>query len=480
MIRHGAIAPWVYLLSVLQVPAIAPGLEIRNSPSQKKYVCPPCPVDCHDAAFDKPGRCPRCNMTLVERSSLRHVAILLWDGVELLDFAGPAEVFAAARVAGQPVFNVFTVGVDQNPIVSQGFLRVTPNFTISDCPAPDVLVIPGGDSGVVTRNSELMDWIEKASNNTEMMLSVCTGAFVLAKAGLLDEIEATTWHGAVDALRREAPRTKVWDARRYVDSGDIITSAGVSAGIDGALHALARLTGPDVAAKTARYMEYEYWPDVSGKSEAARLRERIATNPDAVLSMIESQLRAGILRGGVVLSDPALFALHENPKFRELIRLFSHEAEATMITPDEPGERLVVRGSVRDTGGKAVHRALIYAFHTDLQGNYSSSGGDVGSMGDSLNPRLFAYLRTGEDGWYLLRTIRPGHYPGEGPPAHIHLEVTADGYRKLVTEMMFEGDNRLTWENRPIFEREGFVIAPLERSEDGEYRGTCDLVLRKE
>lgn len=460
-------------------PAIGHAADADDSTPKARYVCPPCPVNCHDKTFDRPGRCPVCNMTLVEQVAQRNVAILIWDGVELLDFAGPGEVFAAARVGDHAPFKVFTVGLTREAVTSQGFLKITPNFSIEDCPAPDVLIIPGGNSGAVTRNAALVAWVEKVANNTEMILSVCTGAFVLAKAGLLDDLEATTWHGAVDALRREATRTRVHAGRRYVDNGDIITSAGVSAGIDGALHALARLTGPDVAARAARYMEYDAWADADGRSESLRLRARIDDDPESVLAMLEASLRAGILRGGTLLSDPAYFPLHENPQFRDLIRRYSHSSEIVMVTDDEPGERLLVTGTVRDDQGQPVPRAIIYAFHTDLNGNYSSSGGNVGSMGDSLNPRLFGYVRSGEDGRFTIRTIRPGQYPGNGPPAHIHLEVTSAEHEKLVTELMFEGDSRMNAENRPHFERAGFVISGVEESGEGEFRTRCDLVLRK-
>lgn len=416
-------------------------------------------------------------MTLVEQGSLRNVAIVVWDGVELLDFAGPGEVFAAAQVGDSPAFRVFTVGLTAEPIISQGFLKISPNYTIENCPQPSVLIIPGGGTSPLTDNDAFMRWVKKTSNNTEMILTVCTGAFVLAETGLLDNIEATTWHGAIDSLRRAAPGAKVHADRRFVDNGDIITSAGVSAGIDGALFALSRLAGPDIAAKTARYMEYDYWPDAEGRTNSANLHRRIEENPKAVIAMLETMLEAGILRGPALLHDPGYFPLHENRAFRELMQRFCHASEITMVTPDEPGESLVVSGRVTDENGNPVHRALIYAFHTDHLGNYSSSGGNVGSMGDSLNPRIFGFIRTGEDGRYRFRSIHPGQYPDNGPPAHIHFEVTADGHEKLITEMMFEGDSRMNRENRRSFERAGFIIG-VPKKKDGITTCECNFVLR--
>lgn len=458
------------LVTLVQIPAIAA--------DSKRFVCPPCSSNCHDVIYDKAGQCPKCHMTLMEQSQLRNVAIVVWDGVELLDFAGPGEVFADARIGDKPVFNVFTVGLTSDPVISQGFLKMSPTYSISNCPQPDVLIIPGGGTQPLTGNSEFMAWVKKASNNTEMIITVCTGAFVAAKAGLLDDLEATTWHGAVDALRREAKDTKVHADRRFVDNGDIITTAGVSAGIDGALQALAHLAGPDIAAKTARYMEYDYWPDLEGRTASLRLQSQIKKNPDSVLAQLESLFRAGVLDASLTIGDPAYFPLHENPRFRDLMRRFCNRADIDLVMPDEPGIRLTVSGKVADANGKPVERAQIYAFHTDLQGNYSSSGGNVGSMGDSLNPRIFGYMRTSADGSYHFRTIHPGQYPGDGPPAHIHFQVVADGFEKLVTELMFEGDSRLNSQNRASFERANFTICKPDRTPNGDESCKCDFVLR--
>lgn len=186
----------------------------------------------------------------------RNVAIVLWHDAELLDFAGPGEVFAAA--GDFRAFTVYTVAETRDPVLSQGFLTVVPQYTIDDCPAPDIVVLPGGGTEQAARSPRMMAWIERVSGSAEITLSVCTGAMLLARAGLLDGLAATTWHGAIERLRRAAPRTRVHDDRRFVDNGRIVTSAGVSAGIDAALHLVARLHGHAVARETARYMEYEW------------------------------------------------------------------------------------------------------------------------------------------------------------------------------------------------------------------------------
>jgi transcriptional regulator GlxA family with amidase domain len=190
---------------------------------------------------------------------MRRVAICVWNEAELLDFSGPGEVFAAAD--GGAAFEVYTVGESDAPIVSQGFLRVTPQYSIANCPRPDVIVLPGGGIHHLSVNASMVSWLITAAASAEVVLSVCTGAFLLAAAGLLDGLEATTWYGAIDRLRAAAPRTRVYADRRFVDNGRYVTSAGVSAGIDAALHVVARLLGTEKARETARYMEYDWDPD---------------------------------------------------------------------------------------------------------------------------------------------------------------------------------------------------------------------------
>ncbi|HUJ25734.1 MAG TPA: DJ-1/PfpI family protein [Myxococcales bacterium] len=195
----------------------------------------------------------------------RNVAIVIYPGVELLDFAGPAEVFAVASkqasAAGQDAFHVYTVAKTREPIVSQGFLKVTPDYSIEDAPKPDLVLFPGGNATSVTDDAAFMEWARKVSGASEIAMSVCTGAFVLGKAGLLDGKTATTWFGATDRLRKTFPAASIQDGRRFVDQGHVVTTAGVSAGIDGALHVVARLLGRAVADGTARYMEYHWSPE---------------------------------------------------------------------------------------------------------------------------------------------------------------------------------------------------------------------------
>ena len=199
-----------------------------------------------------------------DEGSTRTVAIVHYDGVELLDFAGPGEVFAVAGELGAhrgiPAFEVHTVAMSTDPVISQGFLRVTPGHAFDSAPKPDIVVIPGGSSSRLSASPEFRTWLDRVAR-TSTILTVCTGAFPLAETDLLDGLEVTTWYGALDRLERAAPEAHVQPGRRFVDNGRIITTAGVSAGIDGSLHLVARLLGRAVADRTAEYMEYAWTPE---------------------------------------------------------------------------------------------------------------------------------------------------------------------------------------------------------------------------
>ncbi len=200
---------------------------------------------------------------------MKSVAIILFDHVEVLDFAGPFEVFSITgkRQAGEP-YEVFTVA--ENPQVNaRNNLTITPTYTFNNCPMPDIFLIPGGGgyypdgtpfgSRKEMDNPVMLNWINNHFEKAELVLSVCTGALIMANANLLENLEATTHFMAVDALKKIAPSTKVSPEKRWVDNGKIILSAGVSAGIDMAFYVVERLQGKEVANEAARYMQYDYW-----------------------------------------------------------------------------------------------------------------------------------------------------------------------------------------------------------------------------
>src|ERR1041385_6098060 len=192
----------------------------------------------------------------------RNVAILIFDDVEVLDFCGPFEVFSVTgRAKSQSPFQVFTVAEKSGPVLARNQLSVNPRYTFADYPSPDILLVPGGwGTRQQMNNSAVIDWIKAAAARAELVLSVCTGALLLAKAGLLEGLTATTHYAALELLRQTAPNTTVISDERFVDNGKIILSAGIAAGIDMSLHVVARLLGKEEALETARYMEYD-WQD---------------------------------------------------------------------------------------------------------------------------------------------------------------------------------------------------------------------------
>lgn len=193
----------------------------------------------------------------------RTVAILIFDDVELLDFAGPFEVFSSVRnLTGEHerLMDVFVVAESPGLVRCRNGLVVQPERTIDDCPPVDVLVIPGG-AGVraALGRNHLVEWVRTRAQDAELTVSVCTGSFLLAQAGLLSGRPATTHWERINEMRERFPDVEVVEDERWVDTGEIITAAGVSAGIDVALHVVRRLYGADVARATALGIEYDYW-----------------------------------------------------------------------------------------------------------------------------------------------------------------------------------------------------------------------------
>ena len=160
-----------------------------------------------------------------------------------------------------PPSAVYTIAAQAGPVIARNGLSVNPDYCLKDCPPPDLLVIPGGQgTRPLLQDDLLLGWIREQHLHTELTLSVCTGSLLLAQAGLLQGLGATTHWGSLELLGTLAPQTQVRRDTRYVDNGHIITSAGVSAGIDMSLHVVERLLGAEYAATTARHMEYDYWP----------------------------------------------------------------------------------------------------------------------------------------------------------------------------------------------------------------------------
>lgn len=188
------------------------------------------------------------------------VGILLFDDVEVLDFAGPFEVFSVTEIEnGQQPFVVKTVSEKGNIVIASNGLKVQPDYSFENIPRFDILIIPGG-LGAREReihNDNVIQWITNQMKTVQLMTSVCTGALLLAKAGLLKGRMATTHWASLERLNNEFPQVEVQREVKFVDEGDIITSAGISAGINMSFHIVKRLLGSEVARNTAKIMEYD-------------------------------------------------------------------------------------------------------------------------------------------------------------------------------------------------------------------------------
>lgn len=196
----------------------------------------------------------------------RHRAgILIFPDVEVLDFCGPYEVLSAARLnedrrRQEPSpFEVLLIAEQTGPVTATGGLRVIPDHTFDTCPTLDLLVVPGGwGTRKELANRQLLAWITERAKQVNTLASVCTGAMLLGQAGLLDSRRATTHWQSLAWMQQAFPSVTVEEAQHVVEDGHILTSAGISAGIDLALKVVMRYCGEEVARATARHMEYPF------------------------------------------------------------------------------------------------------------------------------------------------------------------------------------------------------------------------------
>lgn len=269
------------LLLSLTVLVVSPAAAAGTTTAEKQHwVCPPCNIPCDTLVFDAPGTCPTCGMALVEQAAAaaaaaqappqKKIAILVFNGVEIIDSMGPYEVFGAAGC------DVYTVAATKDPVTTAMGARLVPKFAFADAPQPDVLVVPGGGVKAASQDPATLKWVTEMTAKDEHTMSVCNGAFILAQTGLLDGLTATTTAGNIDRLRATYPKIKVVEDQRYVDNGKLITTAGLSAGIDGALHVVELLLGTGTAEQVALSEEYDW----RGRSTYARaaLADRNAPN----------------------------------------------------------------------------------------------------------------------------------------------------------------------------------------------------------
>ena len=204
----------------------------------------------------------------------KRVGIVLFENVEVLDFCGPFEVFSATRLnegkrREEPSpFEVLLVAEHPEPVVATGNMKVIPHHTFEDCPCLDILVVPGGwGTRKEMNNRAMLDWLRTRAAEVDTLTSVCTGSMLLGFAGLLDGLHATTHWRSLDWMRDSFPAVTVERGQHVVEDGRVLTSAGISAGIDMALRVVARTFGEEIARATSRHMEYPY-----PESNARRIR----------------------------------------------------------------------------------------------------------------------------------------------------------------------------------------------------------------
>lgn len=189
-----------------------------------------------------------------------NIGIYIYNKAEVLDFSGPFEVFSTASrlFEGSNPYNVFLIGETEKNVAARGGYYVVPHFGFDNHPAIDVLIVVGGDHTDEMNKPQVIEWIGQQAELASTVASVCTGAFLLAQAGVLTAQKVTTHWEDIDDLKRSFPRLDVVEGVRWVEAGKYLTSAGISAGIDMSLHLVERLCDKALAQRTARQMDYDW------------------------------------------------------------------------------------------------------------------------------------------------------------------------------------------------------------------------------
>ena len=218
------------------------------------------------------------NINSLKPASPIPVAFVISEGAVVIDFCGPWEVFRDVMLpSGDHPFRLYTVSDKIAPITAGGGLKIVPDYAFANAPAPKVIVIPAQSEP----SNAMLDWIRQLTKKTDVTMSVCTGAFVLAKTGLLDGKSATTFHGAFGPFAMKFPKIDLKRGARFVENGNLATAGGLSSGIDLALHVVERYYGREVAAKTAYNMEYQGqgWMDANSNQTYAVVPVSTAEHP---------------------------------------------------------------------------------------------------------------------------------------------------------------------------------------------------------
>jgi putative intracellular protease/amidase len=295
------------------------------------------------------------------------VVILLYDGVEIIDYSGPWEVF------GESGFTVHTVAKTAGPVTTVFGQRVIPEYTLENSPVPDILLIPGGDvSAELLADLKLTEWISRTAKDARYVMSVCTGAFLASRAGLLDGLSATTFHSAIDRFARFAPGTNVVHDKRFVDNGKIITTAGLSSGIDGAFHLVSMILGKGRAQQVALRLEYQWDPD--SRYARANLADRYLPEFKGFNSAVVAtegdtehwELRAIISGPGSPAEITALTA-------SELASGTPHAGSDVTVRQGGTNERATLQWEFTDEKGRAWRGDGVVIPSTEEEGKYLST-----------------------------------------------------------------------------------------------------------
>jgi putative intracellular protease/amidase len=350
------------------------GIELNSSSTGPVkfaggYICPPCGQACDKLTFDKAGTCPQCGMTLItadpSEGSAPTVAILLFNSAEIIDFAGPWEVFGGSG------YRVFTVAEKPEPITAVYGQKVTADYTFENCPKADVLLVPGGGVGNEVNNPKLISWVQENAKRSTQVMSVCTGAFILAKAGLLDGLTATTVSGGIDGLAKAGNNIKVVYDKRYVDNGKIITTAGLSSGIDGALYLVSKMRGKVTAQQVALGIEYDWDPDAkfARASYADRYLPRFPSIEGTIVSL-NGNTEHWEIRS--IVTNPASAAAIIAAAQKEVISGTPHASSAVTITRETQAnaDRSEFDWKFKDDQGRSWRGECVAAASSDAKGKF--------------------------------------------------------------------------------------------------------------
>lgn len=217
-----------------------------------------------------------------------NVAFLVSEGAVLIDFAGPWEVFQDVSISGQEdaPFRLYTVSETTAPIQASGGMKIVPDYTLENAPAPKVIVIPAQSPP----SEAVLEWIRKSTKSTDVTMSVCTGAFLLAKTGLLSGRGATTYHGRFRAFAAQFPDIHLKRGARFVEDGNLATAGGLSSGIDLALRVVERYFGREVAQRTAYDMEYQGQGWMNPDSNQIYAQERVSTDKHPLCAVCQMEV----------------------------------------------------------------------------------------------------------------------------------------------------------------------------------------------